>query len=222
MEKIAILAAYNLENTIKEIVERTNKFVDLVIVVSDGSNDNTNLIAKIAGAECPEHTKTRGKGFAIRKGIEYSKKFDPKYIVLMDADGQHLPEEIPNLIQPLEKGSCDVVVGSRMKGKIKTSKINMIGNYFLIFLSFLVTGKYFSDTESGFRAFDAKKLYQLKLNSIYYEIETELLLKSLHEGYRIIELPITVLKAVPGITVFDGIKNGIYKLKLGIGLKLNK
>ena len=101
MEKVAILAAYNLEDSIGEIVERTKKFVDTVIVVTDGSNDNTNLKAREAGAECPTHTYTRGKGFAVRKGIKFSKKFEPKYIILMDADGQHLQEEIPDLLQPV-------------------------------------------------------------------------------------------------------------------------
>ena len=66
MEKIAILAAYNLENSIGEIVERTKNYVDLVIVVSDGSNDHTNLKARMAGAKCPPHSNIRGKGFAQR------------------------------------------------------------------------------------------------------------------------------------------------------------
>ena len=81
MEKVAILAAYNLEDSIGEIVERTKKFVDAVIVVTDGSKDETNVKARGAGAECPQHTHTRGKGFAVRKGIEFSKKFEPKYII---------------------------------------------------------------------------------------------------------------------------------------------
>ena len=86
MEKLAILPAYNLANSIEDIISRTKKFVDVVILISDGSNDNTHLKAKTAGAKCPPHTNIRGKGFAIRKGIEFSKKFKPKYIVLMDAD----------------------------------------------------------------------------------------------------------------------------------------
>ena len=101
MEKVAILAAYNLEDSIALIVKKTKKYVDRVIVVSDGSADNTNQKALDSGAICPSHTLTRGKGFAVRKGIEFSKQFSPKYIILMDADGQHLPEEIPELLKPL-------------------------------------------------------------------------------------------------------------------------
>ena len=90
------------------------------------------------------------------------------------------------------------------------------------FISFLVTSKWFSDTESGFRAFNANKLYELKLNSTSYEIESEILLKSIRHGFKIIEIPIMVPKAVPGVTFLDGIKIGIYKFKLGIKLKIKR
>jgi glycosyltransferase involved in cell wall biosynthesis len=218
IETIAILPAYNLEDSIAEIVQRTRKFVDVVIVVSDGSRDNTNLKAEAAGAICPPHTQNRGKGYAIRKGIEFSKSFEPRYIIFMDADGQHLPNEIPDVLQPIINKGADMVVGSRMKGELRTSKINKIGNFILKVISFIVTRKWFSDTESGFRAFKADKLYSLELESISYEIESELLLKSLHSGFRIVEIPITVPKAVPGVTVSDGIKMGIYKIKTGVKL----
>lgn len=220
MEKLAILPAYNLEASIKEVVKKTQEYVDLVIVVSDGSRDETYSKASEAGAICPPHTSNRGKGFAVRKGIELSKTFNPKYIILMDADGQHLPEEIPVLLKPLMEHKADVIVGSRMKGSLKTSNINKIGNLCLKTISFMVTGKWFTDTESGFRAFEADKLYNLKLESISYEIESELLLKSLHNGLRVIEVPITVPKAVPGVTVYDGIKMGIYKIRTGLKLML--
>ena len=218
VEKVAILPAYNLEGSIAEIVQKTREFVNIVIVVSDGSRDDTNLKARDAGAVCPPHTQNRGKGFAIRKGIEFSKSFEPKYILLMDADGQHVPNEIPDLLKPIIKNEADMVVGSRMKGELRTSKINKIGNFILKVISFIVTGRWFSDTESGFRAFKADKLYNLELESIYYEIESELLLKSLHNGFKIVEVPITVPKAVPGVTVSDGIKMGIYKIKTGVKL----
>lgn len=218
MRTIAILAAYNLEGSIGEIVKKTRSFVDTVIVVSDGSRDNTNAKANDAGAICPTHTSNRGKGFAVRKGIEFSKQFNPLYIILMDADGQHLPEEIPNLLTALTNQSADMVVGSRMKGELRTSTINKIGNFLLKVISFMVTIKWFSDTESGFRAFKADKLYGLQLESTFYEIESELLLKSLHSGLRVVEVPITVPKAVPGVTVMDGIKMGIYKIKTGLKL----
>ena len=213
IETLAILPAYNLENVIGDIVKRTNYYVDKVIVISDGSSDKTYLNAKSAGAMCPPHTNTRGKGYAIRKGIEYSKVFKPKFIILMDSDGQHLPEEIPKLIHTLKTEEKDMVIGSRFRGILKTSLINRFGNVFLNFLSMVLNGKWFSDIESGFRAFIAKKLYNLNLNTNHYEIDYELLLKSIHRDFKITEVPITVTKAIPGITILDGIKVALFAIK---------
>lgn len=218
MEKVAILPAYNLVDSIGDIVRRTKEFVDVVIVVADGSRDETWESARATGAICSPFSPARGKGRAMRAGIEFSKQFNPRYVILMDSDGQHLPEEIPGMLEAVK--DADMVVGSRMKGVLKTSTINRIGNFFLKAISFAMTGKWFTDTESGFRAFKADKLYSLKLTSDRYEIESELLLKSLKKGYTIVEVPITVPKAVPGVTVLDGIKMGMYKIWTGLWLKL--
>jgi len=222
---VAILAAYNLENSIADIVIRTKKYVDYVIVVTDGSNDLTYKIASQNGAIVPKPTHQRGKGFAVIKGIKVSKNYNPDIIILMDADSQHLPEEIPILLESILTRNLDMVVGSRMLGNLKTSTINKFGNFGLKIISFIVTGKWLTDTESGFRAFNAKKLYQLNLKSIGYEIESELLLKALHNNFTLKEVPITVPIAVPGVTVIDGLKMGIYKITMGFKLKfgiLNK
>ena len=221
---IAILAAYNLEKTISEVVKNTSRYVDVVMVVADGSTDETAEVAEKNGAVVPTPTLKRGKGYAIIKGIEKSKEYSPDIVILMDADGQHMPQEIPSIIKPILEGEFDMVVGSRILGELKTSFINKIGNFGLKIISFIVTGKWMTDTESGFRAFDAEMLYGLNLTSIGFEIESELLLKAINNNFRIIEVPITVPCQVPGITVIDGLKNGWYKLHKGIELssKSNK
>lgn len=216
---VAILPAYNLEKTIGEIVDRTKPFADVVLVVSDGSTDQTAEAARAAGAFVPDPELVRGKGFAVIKGIEASKEFDPDVVVLMDTDGQHLPEEIPVLLKPILSNQADMVIGSRQKGELKTSLINKIGNLGLKLISFLVTLRWISDTESGFRAFNSERLYNLKLISLGYEIEGELLLRALHKGFRVEEVPIHVPFAVPGVTVVDGLKNGWFKLRVGVKLK---
>lgn len=221
METVAILPAFNLEDTIGDLVRITQKFVDLVIVITDGSEDNTHSNARAAGAICPPHTCQRGKGFAIRKGIEISKQYDPEYIVLMDADGQHLPKEIPKLVLPLQNCELDIVLGSRVRGILRTSIINRFGNFVLSLISFIITGKWFSDTVSGFKAFKAEKLYDLNLCCLGYEIENELLLKSYFKDYNIIEVPITVPIKIPGIKKTDGIKMATYCLKNWYRIKTN-
>ena len=112
-----------------------------------------------------------------------------------------------------------MVVGSRMLGTLRTSTINKFGNFGLKLISFGVTGRWLTDTESGFRAFLAPRLYELPLCSRGYEIESELLLRSLHAGFRVVEVPIHVPFAVPGVTVWDGLKVGWYKLRTGLALR---
>lgn len=217
---VAVLPAYNLEHGIAAIVERTRPFVDVVLVVADGSKDATGPAARAAGAVVPEPEAVRGKGFALIKGIRASREFAPDVVIVMDSDGQHLPEEIPVLLKPFEESSCDMVVGSRMLGTLRTSTINKFGNFGLKVISFCVTWVWMTDTESGFRAFDAKKLYALELTSRGYEIESELLLRALNAGFKVKEVPIHVPFAVPGVTVWDGLKVGWYKVKNGTKLKL--
>jgi glycosyltransferase involved in cell wall biosynthesis len=219
---VAILPAYNLERSIAAIVERTKPFVDDVLVVADGSRDATGAVAAKAGAVVPAPEAVRGKGFAVIKGIEHSKRLGAGFVILMDSDGQHLPEEIPVVLQPLLDGRADLVVGSRMLGTLRTSTINKFGNFGLKILSFLVTWRWMTDTESGFRAFRAEKLYELPLESRGYEIESELLLRALHKRWRIVEVPITVPFAVPGVTVWDGFKVGWYKVKTGLRLRFTR
>jgi glycosyltransferase involved in cell wall biosynthesis len=219
---VVILPAYNLETSIADIVRRTQPFCDTVLVVADGSRDATGARAREAGAFVPEPEKTRGKGFAVIKGIREAQALQPAIVLLMDSDGQHLPEEIPGMVAPLRAGAADMVVGSRMLGVLRTSTINKIGNWGLKIISFCVTGRWMTDTESGFRAFLAPKLFALHLHSRGYEIESELLLKALHLRYRIVEVPITVPFAVPGVTVWDGVKVAWFKIKTALALKLGK
>ena len=220
---VAVLPAYNLEDSIAGIIERTRPFVDVVMVVADGSKDDTAGAARAAGALVPEPEQKRGKGFAMIKGIDATRDLDADIIIVMDSDGQHLPEEIPIMLAPFEnqgEGGIDMVVGSRMLGTLRTSTINKFGNFGLKIISFLVTWRWMTDTESGFRAFRADKLHSLKLKSVGYEIESELLLRAMHAKFRITEVPITIPFAVPGVTVWDGVKVGWYKVKTGLALKL--
>jgi glycosyltransferase involved in cell wall biosynthesis len=217
---VAVLPAYNLEASIAAIVARTRPFVDAVVVTADGSRDGTGAAARAAGAVVPEPEAVRGKGYAVIKGIRAARQLDAGIVILMDSDGQHLPEEIPVVVEPLHAGRADMVVGSRMLGTLRTSRINKLGNWGLKILSFLVTWRWMTDTESGFRAFLAERLFAIELESRGYEIESELLLRALHQGLRVEEVPITVPFAVPGVTVWDGVKVGWYKLVTGIRLRL--
>ncbi len=222
VRSIAILPAYNLENGIAEIIRRTRPHVDRVIVVADASRDQTHARASAAGAIVPEYSAERGKGRAVIRGIAAARELCPDIVVLLDADGQHLPEEIPVLLAPLTEGRADVVSGSRFMGTLRTSLINRFGNHFLRMLSLVVTGRWLSDTETGYRAFRAEVLFAMPLSAPSYEIESEIMLRALSQRLRIVEVPITVPFAVRGVTVRDGLKVAWYKLRFGLALRFRK
>lgn len=145
----------------------------------------------------------------------------PDFIINLDADGQHKPEDIPRFLEALK--NYDMVVGSRFLGKIKTSKINIFGNIGLRFgvniLSFgLNFNKWLTDTESGYRGYRYQALRKLDLKGNRFEIEAETTLEAARKKLRIKEIPIVVPYKVRGVTVKDGIKNAIYVTKKKFGL----
>ena len=214
---IIILPAYNQEKNIAGLIQEVKKYVSKVIVVTDGSTDRTAEVATKLGVIVPEPINKRGKGNAVTRGIELSKSLEPNIVVFMDSDGQHNPKEIPKLIKPLLEEDYDMVIGSRFLGSIKTSGVNKLGNHLLNLLHFLITFRWVTDTESGFRAFKANKLYSLDIKAPHYELESDVLLEAIKKKLKIKEVPITIVKKEKGITLLDGFR--IAKFSIGKGLK---
>src|SRR2546426_46282 len=126
---VVIIPAYNEQERISEIVRRTKKFVNKIIVVDDGSADKTAESARNAGARVISYENNKGKGYALRLGFKSAFRLNPSVVITLDADGQHRPEEMPKFINALK--DCDMVLGSRFLGKIKTSRTNIFGNIVL-------------------------------------------------------------------------------------------
>ncbi|MFQ6052521.1 MAG: glycosyltransferase family 2 protein, partial [Candidatus Hydrothermarchaeota archaeon] len=116
---VAALPAYNEEIAIGSVILRARKHADKVIVVDDGSEDNTAEIAELAGAIVFKHERNMGYGAAIRSCFRKARELNADILVTIDADGQHDPSEIPKLIEPIQKGEADVVIGSRFLSKQK-------------------------------------------------------------------------------------------------------
>jgi glycosyltransferase involved in cell wall biosynthesis len=210
-----IIPAYNEEKNIGDILLRTNVTLETIgvpyeiIVVDDGSSDETRPTAMKHKATILSNGVNRGKGYALKKGI---KKASGNIIITMDADGSHRPEEIPKLIFPLLNGA-DAVFGSRFIGKQEqdaTKKLHIFGNKLFNLLIALLTGKRVTDSQTGFRAYKKKIIKEIGIISDGYEVETELTVKSLKNGYVIHEEPITFERRKDGSShlnpLFDGIK----------------
>ena len=112
-EIVVVIPAYNEARFIGSVALMAAKFASTIIVVDDGSSDATAVVAAASGAVIYQHASNQGKGSALNSGFRLAREYDPKVVVTLDADGQHLPEEIGTLVAPILKGEADIVVGSR-------------------------------------------------------------------------------------------------------------
>ncbi len=189
-----IMAAYNEEKTIGNVISDTASIMDglnmpyEIIVINDGSTDKTGLIASNYKATVLSNETNRGKGYALRKALQYAQG---DIIVTIDSDGEHKPKEIPDLIDPLFNGT-DIVAGSRFLSRHTqvTTKLNQVGNFMFNIAIMTLTGKRVTDSQTGFRAIKRDVLEKLNLESDGYEIETEITVKSLRNGFVFKEKPI--------------------------------
>ncbi|KPU63073.1 dolichol-phosphate mannose synthase [Thermococcus sp. EP1] len=181
-----IIPAYNEAKRIGSVLSKIPDFIDEIIVVDDGSKDNTSEVAKNWGAKVIRLKQNQGKGAAMKAGIN---KASGDIIVFMDADGQHNPKEIEKLIIPIINDEADFVIGSRLiKTQGKRPLIRKLSNFLSTFLIKLKLGIEVKDTQSGFRAI--KREFLPDIESKRYEVETELLIKAVKKGARVKETPV--------------------------------
>lgn len=208
------MPAHNEDKAIKKVAERTKKYVDKLIIVDDASSDNTNAIVKKLGSIVVTHKKNRGLGGALRSGFKKAleiSKSDEDIIITIDADGQHVPEEIPIFVKEINKG-YGFVLGKRDLSKYPFVK--KFGNFFLNLFTNVVCGTNLKDTESGFRAFTRKSLKKMTFKGERYEIAAEILYQIGKNKVKSSNVDITIPIYVKGVGVFDGFKNFWYLLKI--------
>ena len=181
-----IIPAYNEAKRIGNVLSKIPDFADEIIVVDDGSKDNTAEVAKKYGANIIRLKENQGKGAAINAGM---KEATGDIIVFIDADGQHNPEEITKLLEAILQDEADFVIGSRLiKVQGKRPLIRKISNFLSTSLIRLKLGINVKDTQSGFRAL--KREFLPEIESKRYEVETELLIKAVKKGARVKEVPV--------------------------------
>jgi glycosyltransferase involved in cell wall biosynthesis len=194
----AVLPAYNEELVIGSIVLRTKQYVDRVIVVDDGSSDRTAEVAKLAGAEVIQLEHNTGKAYTILLGLRHARKTGCTVAVMLDADGQHDPREIPQVAQFVSIGKADLVIGSRFlveNGGIPSYR--KIGQKTLDLFTNIGAKTKVTDSQSGFRALSCQALDNLDFKSDGYNIESDMIAHFSAMGLPIMEVPITVNYDVP-------------------------
>ena len=192
---IAIIPSFNESNNIIEMVNEVKKYVNKVIVVDDGSNDDTFEKASITDAIVLQNNRNRGKGAALRRGFLECLKYSPNIIVTIDADGQHDPSDIPKLLAPIQDKKADIVIGSRLH-KDSKSEIPLrrgMGLSFINALNRSLTKSNVKDSQSGFRAY-SNLVFSLifDFESFGYGAETEQLAQAENFGVNILEIPVII------------------------------
>ena len=186
----AVIPAFNEENSLGHVVEKTGEYVQEVIVVDDHSNDGTALVAKEGGAKVVVNLGEKGVGQAVLRGIRAAKG---EIVVTLDADGQHPPEDIPSLLAPIMRRKADFVIGKRPRlppseAPARKAVASILGRDL--------------DVGSGFRAFRKRFLAGMKSDDLGYCGCGSLILYAAERGSRIVEVPINVRPRKQGRSKF--------------------
>ena len=178
--------------SIGSMVLKTKKYAEHVIVVDDGSTDDTAEVARLAGAEIIRHPRNKGKGEALKTGFYAAFNNGTKIIVTIDADGQHDPDEIPKVIAPISSMGANMVIGSRYLNGNNIPFIRHMGQIVLDRMTNLNSGVKVTDTQSGFRAFDINTAKKFSFGQNGFSIESEMLTEAANAGSIIKEVDIGV------------------------------
>lgn len=208
MKVCIVIPAYNEEKSVFGIVSKAKKY-GTVIVVDDCSSDKTAYMAKKAGAAVVSHDVNRGLGAALRTGFRKALSMKPGIIITMDADGQHMSEDLGSFVRKIGEG-YDFVLGKRSLSRYPFVK--KFGNFFLNTATNFISGTNLKDTESGFRAFRAEALKKFYLKSERYEIAVEIIFEVGRNRLKACNIPISSPIYVKGVGVMDGVKNFVFLL----------
>jgi glycosyltransferase involved in cell wall biosynthesis len=193
-QTVAVIPAYHDEKHIGDIVRRTGQQLDHVLVIDDGSNDGTTQRARDAGAEVIVHKQNRGKGEAIKTGLRHCLAREVTWVILLDSDGQHLPEEIERFLSAAASAArAAFFIGNRMNDVVRMPFVRRLVNRYMSRRISRVCGQKIPDTQCGFRMLDRQLIPELLGGGDRFDYDTEVLIIASRKGYRIQSVPITTV-----------------------------
>ncbi|MCS7052376.1 MAG: glycosyltransferase family 2 protein [Ignavibacterium sp.] len=211
----AIIPFFNEEEFITKVIKKTQKYVDLVIAIDDGSTDNSlSLVKKIENVEVIIFDRNYGKGTALRAGFSLALELDFDKIITLDADLQHDPDLIPSFLTALK--NFDVVIGNRLSNTKSMPVQRILSNFLTSFLLSIKLRKKIKDSQCGFRAYRKEVLRKISIHSPGFEAESEIIVKAVKEGFNIgfIDIPTIYGYEKSKMKSFQTIKGFIKVLRL--------
>ena len=208
-----VIPVYNEESTIGNIIDRSKTALQQIgipfeiIVVDDRSHDKSVEVAKRHNGKIYTLVEHLGKGYVLRAGFSKAKG---DIIITIDSDGSHRPEELQEVLMPVFENKADLVIGSRYLNhkQVAARKLNAFGVRIFNYLIKLLTGVAVTDSQSGYRAIKRDILNKQKLYAREYEIESEMLVKTVKAGFRVVEVPISFEQRTYGRSGVDPVWDG--------------
>lgn len=196
LKTCVIIPTYNNAATLAAVIEDVAKYSGHIIVVNDGSTDNTkNIVQNYPSVQLISYSENVGKGWALRKAFTYAAEKGYTSAITIDSDGQHFAKDIPTFIQKLEEEPNAIIIGARNMGQASVPGGSSFGNKFSNFWFKVETGITSPDTQSGFRLYPLAPLKTMRFITRKYEFEIEVLVRAAWKGVPVVAVPVTVYYA---------------------------
>lgn len=192
-----LIPAYNAGEYLPDLLHLAKEYIPLhdIIVVNDGSDDDTESVVRSSGCMLLSHTKNQGKGAALRTGFDFVNSRQYDVVITMDADLQHQPKDIPRFIEEYSAHHLDIIVGNRLGAKKNMPLLRVMSNTITTFLVKARTGAAIADSQCGFRCIASGVLRKFRITTDGFEAETEFLIKAAASGCSFGSIPIESIYA---------------------------
>jgi glycosyltransferase involved in cell wall biosynthesis len=191
-----IIPTYNNHQTIQQVIKDVSVYTDQILVVNDGSTDNTaELIKEFKEINIVSYPKNKGKGYALRQGFKAAWEDGYEYAITIDSDGQHFATDLPNFVEAIDKNPNAIIIGNRNMEQDGIPGKSSFGNRFSNFWFKFETGIKMPDTQSGYRLYPLKPLSKMFFFTKKYEFEIEVIVRAAWKGVEVTDVPIQIYYA---------------------------
>jgi len=204
VKAMALIPALNAERTLPSVLLGAREHLQDVVVVDDGSTDRTGDAARELGVTVLRHDVNRGKGGALKTGFAHALANGFDAVITLDADGQHLPAQIPKFLTAYEESGADLIIGGRAHLFDQMLPRRRMANRFSAWVIAKCSGARVTDSQSGFRLYSAHLLRSLRLRTEGFDMESEVIVLAGRKGFRVMTIPID-------LGFVDGLSTSHYK-----------